>query len=186
MKTYIRRGPHLVAAIFGSISMMLAGCENLRIEETVDVDYTRGKGKHGDVDTGGGVFDGFGIPLVGDPSARSSGGGGNAGIGVNTFLWRASLDTVSFMPLSSADPFGGVIITDWYSPPEVPSERFKMTVYILDRQLRADGIKVSVFRQQLASGNRWVDSSVGPGTATELENAILTRARQLRSVIVPQ
>ena len=166
--------------------MMLSACENARVEEVGEINYGREVGRYGDVDTGGGLLDGVGIPFVGDPNSRNSGGGGNAGIGVNTFLWRASLDTVSFMPLSSADPFGGVIITDWYSPPEVPSERFKMTVYILDRQLRADGIKVSVFRQQLASGNRWVDSSVGLGTATELENAILTRARQLRSAIVPQ
>ena len=176
----------LVAVVLGSTSLMIAGCANPRVEEVGEINYGREGAQFGDVDTGGGILDGLGIPLVGDPSTRGSGGGGNAGIGVNTFLWRASLDTVSFMPLSSADPFGGVIITDWYSPPEVPSERFKMTVYILDRQLRADGIKVSVFRQQLASGNRWVDSSVALGTATELENAILTRARQLRSVIVPQ
>ena len=132
--------------------MMLSACENARVEEVGEINYGREVGRYGDVDTGGGLLDGVGIPFVGDPNSRNSGGGGNAGIGVNTFLWRASLDTVSFMPLSSADPFGGVIITDWYSPPEVPSERFKMTVYILDRQLRADGIKVSVFRQQLASG----------------------------------
>lgn len=184
MKARLRLKRLLTAGVVGSISIVIAGCENARVEEVGEINTSRETAKYGSVDTGGGFLDGVGIPFVGDPSARNSGGGGNAGIGVNAFLWRASLDTVSFMPLSSADPFGGVIITDWYSPPEVPSERFKMTVYILDRQLRADGIKVSVFRQQLASGNRWVDSSVGLGTATELENAILTRARQLRSDIV--
>jgi hypothetical protein len=115
-------------------------------------------------------------------------GGGNSkkdapgaqGIGVNTYLWRASLDTVSFMPLASADPFGGVIITDWYTPPETPNERFKLNVYILDRQLRADGIKATVFRQSHAPDGRWVDMTVDPKTASDLENAILTRARQLR------
>ena len=71
----------------------------------------------------------------------------NSGIGVNGFLWRASLDTLSFLPLSSADPFGGVIITDWYAPPESPAERFKVTVYILGRELRSDGVRVAVFRQ---------------------------------------
>ncbi len=131
----------------------------------------------------GGLFGNIGAPLFEDPDAR---GGGAAGIGVNAFLWRASLDTVSFLPLSSADPFGGVIITDWYSPPEVPSERFKMTVYILDRRLRADGVRVSVFRQELAAAGRWVDTGVDPGTRTELENAILTRARELRSASVPE
>ena len=110
----------------------------------------------------------------------SSESGRDGGIGVNAYLWRASLDTTSFMPLASADPFGGVIITDWHSPPETPNERFKITVYILDRQLRADGIKVSVFRQQLSPSHTWADASVGTDTAAKLENAILTRARQLR------
>jgi hypothetical protein len=102
------------------------------------------------------------------------------GIGVNSFLWRASLDTMSFMPLASADPFGGVIITDWYSPPEVSAERFKVTVYILGRELRADGLRASVFRQTQDAAGAWVDSGVEPQTGAELENAILVRARQLR------
>jgi hypothetical protein len=106
--------------------------------------------------------------------------GATGGIGVNSFLWRASLDTVSFMPLVSADPFGGVIITDWYSPPQSPDERFKVNVYILGRALRADGLRASVFRQQLDGVAGWVDAPVAANTATELENAILTRARQMR------
>ncbi len=105
---------------------------------------------------------------------------GGPGIGVNAFLWRAALDTVSFMPLSSADPFGGVIITDWYSPPETPGDRFKMNIYILGRQLRADGLRVSVFRQTRDDKGGWADSAVQPKTATDLENQILSRARQLR------
>ncbi|MBI3451541.1 MAG: DUF3576 domain-containing protein [Rhodospirillales bacterium] len=105
---------------------------------------------------------------------------GSGGLGVNSFLWRASLDSISFMPLASADPFGGVIITDWYTPPETPSERFKLNVYILGRQLRADGIKAAVFRQRRDAGGNWVDSAVEAKTAIDLENAILTRARQLR------
>ena len=101
------------------------------------------------------------------------------GVAVNSLLWRASLDTVSFMPLVSADPFGGVIITDWYSPPETPEERFKVNIFILGRELRADGIRASVFRQQLENGS-WVDAPTATRTATDLEDAILTRARQLR------
>lgn len=100
-------------------------------------------------------------------------------LGVNSYLWHASLDTLAFMPLHSADPFGGVIITDWYSAPESPNERIKVTVYILDRRLRADGIKLAVFRQIQANGN-WQDAAVNPDTATKLEDAILTRARELR------
>ncbi len=110
----------------------------------------------------------------------SKGGGGGVGIGVNSFLWRASLDTVSFMPLTSADPFGGVIITDWYTPPEAPSERFKMNIYILGRQLRADGLRVAVFREAQAPGGKWITASVTSKTSINLENQILTRARQLR------
>lgn len=102
-----------------------------------------------------------------------------SGISVNAYLWRASLDTLSFMPIANADPFGGTIITDWYSPPETPKERVKVNVFILDRSLRADGLKVSVFRQ-VANGNAWKDAAVNPKTITDLENTILTRARQLR------
>ena len=106
-------------------------------------------------------------------------------IGVNTFLWRASLDTISFMPVASADPFGGVIITDWYSPPETPSERFKVNIFILDRQLRSDGIKATVFKQSQTSDGRWIDSPVDHKTAQDFENSILTRARQLRIAAMP-
>ena len=104
---------------------------------------------------------------------------GSSGIGVNAYLWRAALDTVSFMPLASADPFGGVIITDWYSPEETPNERFKVNVFILDRQLTARGINVKTFRQNL-KGGKWVDSTVADDTSRKMEDAILTRARELR------
>jgi hypothetical protein len=101
-------------------------------------------------------------------------------IGVNGYLWRASLDTLAFMPLVSADPYGGIIITDWYSNPEKPDERFKCTVYILDTRLRADGVNVSVFKQVKDGTGAWTDAPVADQTASDLENAILTRARQLR------
>ena len=112
----------------------------------------------------------------------SSGGdqAADVAVSVNAFLWRASLDTLAFMPLASADPFGGVIITDWYAPPETPNERFKLNVYILGRALRADGLKVSVFRQTQDGAGRWADATVGGEVATEVENAVLTRARELR------
>jgi len=120
-----------------------------------------------------------GIKLFGAGSDEEGRGGG--GIGVNSHLWRASLDTLSFMPLTSADPFGGVIITDWYTPPETPNERFKMTVYILARTLRADGLRVAVFRQEQRNPGVWTDSSINLATITSLENKILERARQLRT-----
>ena len=102
------------------------------------------------------------------------------GIGVNAFLWRASLETIDFMPLTQADPFGGVIITDWYSPPETPGERFKINVYILDTELRADGVKVAIFRQTNGTDAGWTDAAVETDTGTAIEDNILTRARELR------
>jgi hypothetical protein len=110
---------------------------------------------------------------------------GGAIIGINAYLWRASLETLAFMPLASADPFGGVIITDWYAPPESPNERFKMSVFITDRELHADGIRVSVFRQVKTPGNDWTDANLAPKTAIDLENSILTRARELRTATAP-
>ena len=128
------------------------------------------------------IFGPGGLSIGGpqQPDDGTGGGqGGAGGIGVNSFLWRASLDTVAFMPLVSADPFGGVIITDWYTPPQSPNERFKINVFILGRTLRADGVRAAVFRQQQAATG-WVDAPVAGSTATDLENAILVRARQLR------
>ncbi len=104
---------------------------------------------------------------------------GGSGIGVNSFLWRAALDTISFMPVQSADPFGGVILTDWYENPDAPGERFKMNVLILDKQLRADGIRVAVFKQKAAGGG-WRDAAVPEDMAFNIENAILKRARELK------
>ena len=112
-------------------------------------------------------------------STAISSDSGQRTLGVNSYLWHASLDTLSFMPLVSADPFGGVIITDWYSAANAPTERLKVTIYILDRHLRADGLKVAVFRQT-RTGDAWADAQVNPDTATKLTDAILTRARELR------
>jgi hypothetical protein len=127
----------------------------------------------------GSVFGGDGIDLL-KPFSGTPNQGGGGGIGVNSFLWRASLDTLSFMPLASADPFGGVIITDWYSPPEALDERFKVNIFILDRQLRSDGLRAAVFHQKRGPGGDWLDAPVEGQTQIDLENTILTRARQLR------
>jgi hypothetical protein len=106
-------------------------------------------------------------------------------LGVNSYLWHASLDTLSFLPLVSADPFGGVIISEWYVSPTSPNERLKVTVYIMDRALRADALKVVVFRQT-ASGGAWQDAQPSPDTAHKLEDSILTRARELRLATLGQ
>ncbi len=121
------------------------------------------------------------LPLMGGGKSNVRAAGDNAAaIGVNGYLWRASLDTLSFMPLASADPYGGVIVTDWYINPEKPDERFKCTVYILDSRLRADGLNVAVFKQYRDAGGTWADTPHAGQTETDIENAILTKARQLR------
>lgn len=110
---------------------------------------------------------------------KEKAGAGEGGIGVNSFLWRATLDTVSFMPLASADPFGGVILTDWYTDPNSPNERVKINAFIMGRELKADGIRVRTFRQEI-KGGAWRDAAVSEETSRKLEDSILTRARQLR------
>jgi len=129
---------------------------------------------------------GNGDASYGDSSLFSFGRGNQnqdsgGGLGVNAYLWRGALDTLSFMPLASADPFGGVIITDWYQPPTDTGERFKATAYILGRQLRADGIRVQIFRQVL-QGGQWVDTPVSATTSADIENKVLARARELRTM----
>ena len=119
--------------------------------------------------------------IFGSNNAELEGGGAGGAVPVNSYLWRATLDTLSFMPLASADPFGGVVITDWYAPPGGNSaDRFKMTVYILSRDLRADGLRVALFRQTQDPNGDWVEAEVDGSTPVELENAILTRAREMR------
>jgi Domain of unknown function (DUF3576) len=104
-------------------------------------------------------------------------------IGVNSYLWRAAIDTVSFAPLLQADSNGGVIVTDWYSHPTSPGERVKLTVSILDQDLRADALRVAASRQTNQNGN-WVNAPVAAATVQKLEDIILTRARDLRRTAV--
>jgi hypothetical protein len=105
-------------------------------------------------------------------------------IGVNSYLWRAAIDTVSFAPLLQANPNSGVIITDWYANPKAPGERVKLTVSILDQDLRADALRVAASRQVQQNGS-WVDAPVSAATTQKLEDIILTRARDLRRAAIP-
>ena len=164
-----------------ALAIGIIGCSDTRTE----YDYPETFGKHpvyGDEQES--IFGPGGIPLFGGKNKQQQGPA--VPIPVNVYLWRATLDVVSFMPLSSADPFGGVIITDWFMPPESKGERFKMTVYILSRELRADGLKVAVFRQLRDTIGNWVDGPVSAATASQLENAILTRAREMRIAGIAQ
>ncbi len=127
--------------------------------------------------------------LFGEDGASLSAllGGGSAGktpgqsdaIPVNKYLWRAALDTLSFLPLSSTDPFTGVIATDWGANPDAPGERFKVTAYMVRPTLAASSLKVAVYREVRGEGGAWVPASVSADTARKIEDAILTRARQI-------
>ena len=100
-------------------------------------------------------------------------------IGVNAYLWRAALDTLSFAPMAQVDSSGGVIVTDWYTDPNVPGERVKITATILDRDLRADALRVAASRQVM-QGGQWIEAPVAAATVQKLEEIILTKARDLR------
>jgi len=119
-----------------------------------------------------------GLQLFGGGDDKDDRGGN--GIGVNSFLWRATIDTISFMPIAQADPFGGVITTDWYEDPAAKGERLKINALILDDRLRADGIRVSVFKQKLDEKGEWRDTVVDKGVGRKIEDKILARSRELR------
>jgi hypothetical protein len=175
----------LKPAMLALMATALFGCEG------ADVEYNYPRKGPGGVPTyekKESIFGEGGLTLFENQGAKvdSGGGGGGGGIGVNSFLWRASLDTVSFMPLQSADPFGGVIITDWYAPPDAAQERFKVNIFILDRALRSDGVRAKVFKQRRASDGGWIDARADDQLDRQLEDAILTRARELRIRTAPK
>ena len=173
-----------VSILFGLLSvagLTACGGNNPNIRPVADNEYndyrTQGAGK-GKLGGDQGLVFGVG---KGSGSPKDDG----AALGVNAYLWRGALDTLAFMPLASADPFGGVIITDWYQPPSSSGERFKATAYILGRQLRADGVRVAIFRQ-VQQGGQWVDAPVSQTTTGEIENKVLARARELRAQTASQ
>ncbi|MEQ9490022.1 MAG: DUF3576 domain-containing protein [Alphaproteobacteria bacterium] len=165
------RARRLFLPVMVVLASLLAGCSGGTVAEDAGDDVRQKRlaslGK-----VGGSGIEG----IFGDDGGSNNSGG----ISVNSFLWRASLDTISFFPLTQADPFGGVIITDWYAAPETPDARFKLNVFILGRELRADGLRVSAFKQIRTASGQWIDAPVGEETVYSLENAILARARELR------
>lgn len=162
-----------IAALVGII---LSGCSLLpKADENVtypkaDIDQRRAR--LGKLSGDEGV-------VIGGVSEKDKEVGKNP-LGVNSFLWRATLDTLAFLPLVSADPFGGVILTDWYEDPDARGERFKVNALILDRQLRTDSLKLSVFRQKKDKKDQWADADSDASIARKLEDTVLTRARQMR------
>ncbi|WP_237216564.1 DUF3576 domain-containing protein [Falsiroseomonas oryziterrae] len=178
-----KRAPRTRGLLIGGLALgLLAGCSSLgdNLRTPGPEEYNTGSRRDG---VRGRLGGSDGLVIFGTDRSRQRDAGVSdtgGGIGVNAFLWRATLDTLSFMPLSSADPFGGVVITDWYSPPGSSGERIRATAYIMGRQLRSDGVRVAVFRQEMGR-NGWVDVPVSAGTAAELEEQVLLRARELRA-----
>lgn len=175
----MRRAPRFLLTAIILTTALLGGCGPINTQASYPTDRPKGSDQPLYSDqkpqTIWGDHQTLGDKLFGGADDKSAG----SGIGVNSFLWRAALDTIAFMPVASADPFGGVILTDWYENPETPGERFKLNVYILDKQLRADGIRVAVFKQK-RDKDAWRDDKVPDTMATSIENTILTRARELR------
>lgn len=168
-----RRSVPIVFAAFAAL-MLLSACGGAEADQQYPkTDDDRRKERVGKL-TGD-----EGLVIMGTSDGEKKEAGANP-LGVNSFLWRGTLDTLAFMPLISADPWGGTIITDWYEDPKAQGERFKVNALILDRQLRADSLKISVFRQQKSATGTWEDAKVDTSMGRKLEDTVLTRARQLR------
>ena len=153
------------------LALALSACGGGTPTEQVDRDATGG-GLRSD-DNIGRISD-----IVGPTGTSADQGGGLTP--VNRYLWRASLDTLAFLPLNSTDPFTGVVATDWAASPDAPDERFKVTAYVTSPQLSARSLKVAVFREIRAGDGGWASAPVSGVTARQLEDAILVRARQLK------
>jgi len=170
-----------VPTILALLGLGLAACSGTR--EVAQNEYTSTYSQATSLDTTPALAGPGGLSLgIGGGKSSDSSEAPSGGLAVNAYLWRGTLDTLSFMPLLSADPFGGVVITDWWEANTAPKERFKATVYILGRQLRSDGVKVSIFRQVDENG-QWVSVPVSPTTVGEVEDKILARARTLRAPV---
>lgn len=157
----------LISATFMLVS--LTACDDERATsypQAMELKRAKSRGK----------ITGDGLTISGAPEDES---GGASPIGVNSFLWRATLDSIAFLPILSADPFGGVVLTDWYEDPNHAGERYKLNILILDKALRADALKVNLFRQ-VRSATGWSDTAPNPDAARAIEDAILTRARELK------
>jgi hypothetical protein len=162
----------LVPAI--GLTMMLSACENI---ETTPYEKPKDPNDIGSFITG---KDKSGISLNDLLNPRASGTGS---MPVNALLWRASLDTVSVIPIDDIDTFGGTILTEWYPHPEQANQRIKIAVFILDRELRADAIRVNVYLQE-NQNNNWTDIGIDRDFGRKMEDLILTRAREIRSTNV--
>lgn len=167
----MKKIPVIYFLLIGAI--LVTGCKNATVDNSDQI-MTRREQKYKKV---GDLLDDDAL-LFGGGREKST-GNNPSHLSVNSYLWRASLDTLSFMPLIAVDPFGGVILTDWYSQDPSGRERVKIDVVVSSRQLRSDGVKVRLFRQTFKDG-QWTFGAPDHGAETDLENAILRRARELK------
>lgn len=163
------------AYLLGALLAALPACNTIKADADQNYPKTeedRRKDERGKITGDEGIS-------IGGASEKDKDAGKNP-LGVNSFLWRATLDTLSFLPITAADPFGGTVLTEWYEAPEAPGERFKVNVLILDRQLRADSLKITTFRQTKTKAGVWADAATDAKLGRKLEDTVLTRARELR------
>ncbi len=169
---------NIIITIFLSLIFVSACGESTpKATNKVDTAFPITNDKKREIERGSVLGEAGGFNLLGSNKSNNK-VNGTVG-GVNAYLWRASLDVISFMPLNSADAIGGIIITDWYAGPESQNERIKANINITSTDLRASGIKVSIFKQQYSKG-RWIDGRASDKLERGLENKILARARQLK------
>lgn len=174
----------LSAALAASLSLLLAGCGSDRPAAPPPPAAALPPGatqaasaQPEDIDTESTIWTVLGVAKR--PSQRAI--GPQTGDQVSPILWEAAHDTLNFVKISSEDPMTGVMQTDWYSPPGKPQERMRIAVFILSRALRSDSLSVSIERQQRSAGGQWAASPIARDAVTELENAVLLRARHIRA-----
>lgn len=161
-------------AALGIGLVALVGCGSVEVEQKYPEQNVQGKPLAPGQEPPTRLFDGLSFGFGGDDEVEG------AQLPVNKYLWRATLDTLAFLPLASTDPYGGVIVTDWGAPPQTPNERFKVSAYITSADLRPQSLRVVVSKQARDDLGQWVTAQAAPTTARRIENAILTRARQIR------
>ena len=158
------------------LGVLLASCSSVKVSKT----QSQGSVKERRRERDGKLF-GDDVTLWGSDRKRDIQGGSGSGIGVNAHLWHGALETISFLPIISADPFGGVIITDWHTAEQFPNERIKLNIFILDRLLRSDALKITVFTERWNDAKKqWLSVPSDRKIAVDLENLVLTKARRLR------
>lgn len=169
-------------AFAASLSLMLAACaaspsvEQPGAQPGAPDAQTAASKEPEDIDTEATIWTVLGLAKkesVKEPGPKT-------GRSVSPILWQAALDTLDFVKFASEDPLTGSIVTDWYSPPDKPNDRYRVNVFILSRALHSDSLAVTVDRQERSSNGQWAETTIAKQVETDLENAILSRARQLK------